>query len=86
MLDPLHSQLCVHTPVCCVAVTVACAVRWCSAAGLVGGAASADGTLSPAGWPPRAEVASGPREQMVSKLPNKKKKGFTFRECSPGLV
>lgn len=47
-------------------------MRWCSAAGPVGGAASADGTLSQAGGPPRAEVASGPKEPTVSKLHDRK--------------
>lgn len=62
-----------HSPACCVAATVVCAVRWCSAGGPVGEAASAGETPSQAGWPPRVEVAWGPTEQMVSKLPDKKK-------------
>lgn len=65
-------SLCVHSLACCVAATAVCAVRWCSAAGPVGGAASADGTLSQAGGPPRAEVASGPKEPTVSELPGRK--------------
>lgn len=63
---------CAHTPACCAAATAVCAERWCSAAGPAGGAASADGTPSPAGWPPRAEAASGPEEPTVSKLPDRK--------------
>lgn len=70
--NSFQSKLSVYKPACCVAVTAVCAGRWCSAAGFVGGAASAGGTPSQAGWAPRVEEASGPEEQMVSKLPGRK--------------
>lgn len=79
---PIHNSTHTHTPGCCVAATVVCAVRWCSAAGLVSGAASADGTLSRAGWAPTVEVASGPMEQTVSELANKKQDFKFFSQFS----
>lgn len=55
-------------PACCAAETAACARRWCSAAAPVGGAASADGTPTRAGWPPRVAAASGPEGRTESEL------------------
>lgn len=82
--NSFQSKLFVYKPACCVAVTAVCAGRWCSAAGFVGGAASAGGTPSQAGWAPRVEEASGPEEQMVSKLPGRK--WYSFQGTHSFLV
>lgn len=58
-----------NTPVCCVAARAVCEGHWCSVAGLAGGAASANGTLTLAGRHLTMGVASMPKEQKVSGLP-----------------
>lgn len=72
MDTPSSPLVAARPPACCVAATAVCARRWCSAAAPVGGAASADGTPTRAGWPPRAAGASGPEGRTESELHDEK--------------